>query len=90
LNICARPVPTAAGFAVSEIRNAEKFGVALPSFVKRSAVRRMLGGISNPKLDVLARNGTLPTPIRLSERVVLFQEDELLAAIARLQKKRAA
>ncbi len=50
---------------------------ALPVFVRKPAVRRMLGGMSSQRIDELVREGTLPTPIQLGRRTCLFDVAEL-------------
>ena len=58
---------------------------ALPRFVRKPDVRKMLGGMSSHRVDELVREGTLPAPIHLGRRTTLFDVAELEMAIARLR-----
>ena len=58
---------------------------ALPAFIRKPQVRKMLGGMSSARVDQLVADGLLPAPIKLGERTTLFALAELEAALARLR-----
>jgi predicted DNA-binding transcriptional regulator AlpA len=51
--------------------------LAQPKYVHAAVLRKQLGGICRQTLTRMVRDGTLPSPIKLGQRTVLFEMAEV-------------
>ena len=51
--------------------------LAQPKYLAAAVLRKQLGGICRQTLTRMVRDGTLPSPIKLGQRTVLFEMAEV-------------